>query len=162
MKDIKRVLSIAAAMAAFAASAAARPLSWAPPKLEKPETIQLGERRNYGLKLKKDKDYVVKLPADKPFVGELNVYGGRNVVIIGGEIRIPGDGEDPDYPEGNKKSKRAVYLHGQKGTIHVEGIHITGKGLHEGFNLDERDPNCAVQLQNIRVERLQGSYSNTR
>ena len=155
-------LLLLAGAASAAPQVKQRLLSWAPPKLENPETIQLEERRSYGLKLKTDKDYVIKLPADKPFVGELNVYGGRNVVIIGGEIRIPGDGEDADYPEGNKKSKRAVYLHGQKGTIHVEGIHITGKGLHEGFNLDERDPNCAVQLQNIRVERLQGSYSNTR
>ena len=150
---------IAAAPALAAPQAKSRLLSWAPPRLENPETIQLKDRSSYGLKLKTDRDYVIKLPADRPFVGELNVYGGRNVVIIGGEIRIPGGDEDPEYAEGKKKSKRAVYLHGQKGTIHVEGIHITGKGLHEGFNLDERDPNCVVQLQNIRVERLQGSYS---
>lgn len=159
MKDIKRAFCIAATLAAFAASAATRPLSWAPPKLERPETIQLGERRNHGLKLKKDRDYVVKLPADKPFVGELNIFGGRNVVIIGGEIRIPDGAEDPAYEEGKKISRRAVYIQGSTGTVHIEGIHITGKGLHEGFNIAEREPGCVVQLQNIRVELLHGSYS---
>ena len=150
---------IAAAHAFAAAPAKPRLLSWAPPKLEKPETIQLKDRSSYGLKLKKDRDYVIKLPKGKPFIGELNVFGGRNVVIIGGEIRIPGGDEDPEYAEGNKKSKRAVYIQGSTGTVHIEGIHITGKGLHEGFNIAEREPGCIVQLQNIRVELLHGSYS---
>ena len=119
-------------------------MSWAPPKLDHPETIELGDHRDYGLKLKKDRDYLLKLPKDKPFIGELNIYGGRNVVLIGGEIHIPNGEENPDYAEGSgkKKSKRAVYIQGTTGTIHIEGIHITGKGLHEGFNIAEREPGC--------------------
>lgn len=78
---------------------------WAPPKLENPETIQLKDRSAHGLKLKTDRDYVIKLPADRPFVGELTVYGGRNVVIIGGEIRIPGGDFVPEgLPGINYKS----------------------------------------------------------
>lgn len=159
MKNENRVLCMAVASVALALPSPARPLSWAPPKLDKPETVQLGERRSHGLKLKKDRDYVVKLPADRPFVGELNIYGGRNVVIIGGEIRIPDGAEDPEYAEGTKKSRRAVYLQGSTGTVHVEGVHITGRGLQEGFNIAEREPGCVVQLQNIRVELLHGSYA---
>ena len=111
-KIVLLIFAIVATVFDVGALAAQRKLSWAPPKLDKPETVQLGERRGYGLKLKKDRDYIVKLPKDKPFIGELNIYGGRNVVIIGGEIRIPGGDEDPEYAEGKKKSKRAVYIQG--------------------------------------------------
>ena len=154
-------LAVLSASSLFgAAPAKPRQLSWAPPKLDNPETIELAPDRGRGLKLKQDKDYLIKLPKDKPFIGELNIWGGRNVVIIGGEIHIPDGEEDPRYGEGkDKKSKRAVYLQGSKGTVHLEGIHITGKGLCEGFNIAEREPGCIVQLQNIRVEQLHGSYS---
>ena len=155
---------LAAALVASGATRSApapkpRLLSWAPPKLDHPETIQLEDHRDWGLKIKKDRDYIIKLPKDKPFIGELNIFGGHNVVIIGGEIRIPDGEENPDYAEGKKKSRRAVYIQGTTGTIHIEGIHITGKGLHEGFNIAEREPGCIVQLQNIRVELLHGSFS---
>lgn len=165
MKGIKIVALCAVVLHASIASsapggkAAAAKLSWAPPKLDHPETIELGDHRDWGLKLKKDRDFIIKLPKDRPFIGELNIYGGHNVVLIGGEIRIPDGEENPDYAEGRKKSKRAVYIQGSTGTVHIEGIHITGKGLHEGFNIAEREPGCIVQLQNIRVELLHGSYS---
>ena len=83
------VLHTSIASSAPGGKAAAAKLSWAPPKLDHPETIELGDHRDWGLKLKKDRDYVIKLPKDKPFIGELNIYGGHNVVLIGGEIRIP-------------------------------------------------------------------------
>ena len=145
---------------ALPAWAETKPLSWAPPKLTNPETIKLGENHR-SLKLDKTRDYLIKLPEDKPWIGELNIYGGRNVVVIGGEIHIPSPDEDPSFADDAqpKRSRRAVYLKGQSGTIHVEGVLISGAGLKEGFNLDERAPGCIVQLQNIRVDKLVGSYS---
>ena len=55
---------IAAAPTLAASQAKTRLLSWAPPRLENPETIQLKDRSSYGLKLKTDRDYVIKLPAE--------------------------------------------------------------------------------------------------
>ena len=40
--------------------------------------------------------------------------------------------------------------------MHIEGLAITGPGLGEGFNLDQRE-GAVVQLQNIRVETVQGT-----
>ena len=103
------------------------------------------------------------MPKDRPWIGELNIYGGRNVVLIGGEVRIPSPEEDPSFGKGEdgkqKRSRRAVYLQGTTGTIHIEGLLISGEGLHEGFNVAEREPGCIVQLQNIRCETLHGSFS---
>ncbi len=145
------VLAAAPALADLAD--APRKLSWAPPALVDPVVKSIGPQRS-NLKLDKAKDYILKLPENEPYVGELNIYGGHNVVVIGGTVRIPTD------EQGYTGSKRAVYLKEQTGTIHIEGLHITGDGLHEGFNLDEREPGCVVQLQNIRVEYLRGSYSD--
>lgn len=138
-------------------------LAWAPPKLENPVTLDLSQEAKWrSFKLKKDQDYIVQMPKDRPWIGELNLYGGRNVVLIGGEVRIPSPEEDSSFGKGEdgkeKRSRRAVYLKGQTGIIHVEGLLISGKGLHEGFNLDEREPGCVVQLQNIRCETLHGSF----
>lgn len=113
-KIVLLIFAIVATVFDVGALAAQRKLSWAPPKLDKPETVQLGERRGYGLKLKKDRDYIVKLPKDKPFIGELNIYGGRNVVIIGGEIRIPGGDEDPEYAEGRRSRSAPCTFRGPR------------------------------------------------
>jgi hypothetical protein len=48
-----------------------------------------------------------------------------------------------------------VYLKGQTGTIHIEGLHIGGAELAEAFNLDQR-LGAIVQLQNIRIETVRG------
>jgi hypothetical protein len=137
-----------------------QPLTWAPPALTNPETVQLGDVHR-SLKLDRARDFIVKLPADKPWIGELNVFGGRNVVIIGGEIRIPSPAEDPSFADDAepKRSRRALYLKEQHGTVHVEGVLFSGGGLREGINLDQRIPGCVVQLQNIRSEKLDGSFA---
>jgi hypothetical protein len=129
-------------------------LSWAPPTFAVTNIVQLGSTYKT-LKLDKTKDYVVKLPTAYPWKGELNIYGGRNVVVIGGEIRIPSTAEDPTFTG----SHRALYLKEQQGTVHVEGVLFSGGGLMEGINLDQRVPGCVVQLQNIHCETLYGSYS---
>ena len=167
MKNITIPLVIVAGVTSAEPSspAALRPLSWAPPALENPVVLDLGKEAQWrNFKLDKTKDYIVQMPKDHPWVGELNIYGGRNVVLIGGEVRIPDEAEDPAFGERNeegklKKSRRAVYIQGQTGTLHIEGLLISGAGLHEGFNIAEREPGCIVQLQNIRCETLHGSYS---
>ncbi|WNB85432.1 hypothetical protein [Cellulomonas sp. ATA003] len=123
-------------------------LTWAPPELDDPETIEVTEDE-HGLKLEDDSDYVIEMP-DEPLdvVGGLTIHGGRNVVLIGGEIRISEEGE-------GSHAQRALFLKDQTGTVHIEGLHITGAALAEGVNLDQRK-GATIQLQNIRVEQVVG------
>lgn len=140
------------ARSALAATAGSAPLTWAPPALESPTTVTVSSSK-LNLKLDLNRDYVIRMPAE-PVVGTrgLVVYGGRNVVLVGGEVHVPVEGLTTDNQGG-----RGLYLKGQTGTIHVEGLRLSGPGLKEGINLDQRN-GAVVQLQNIRVETVQGSY----
>lgn len=124
-------------------------LQWAPPELEDPERIELTED-DRGVELDDDRDYELVLP-DEPLEAEggIAVVGGRNVVLIGGEISIPDNGQE------EARKVRGVFLKDQTGTVHVEGISITGDGLGEGFNLDQRK-GAVVQIQNVRIGTVQG------
>ena len=125
-------------------------LSWAPPELENPEVIQITED-NAKLGLDPERDYILDLPDDRPLEAEggLNVYQGRNVVVIGGEIRIP------EHVQGD--DARGIYFKGQTGTVHIEGVAITGRTLGEGIQLDQRE-GAVVQIQNVRMDPLRGDY----
>ncbi|HEV7298367.1 MAG TPA: hypothetical protein VGN72_03310 [Tepidisphaeraceae bacterium] len=154
--------------AAQAEQAANRPaqLTWAPPTLENPTTIDVAQvikdradaPRPAHLKLDKSKDYIIKMPSEPlTTTGGLSIGGGRNVVLIGGEIRFD---EPPVVVPGEKEAalrRRAVYVNGATGTVHVEGLLITGEYAAEGFNIDMRDPNAVLQIQNVRVEKLLGT-----
>lgn len=115
-------------------------LTWAPPELEDPEVIRVSEDER-GLRLDEDQDYEIVMP-DEPLVHEdgLSIYGGRNVVLVGGRIEA---------------EERALFLEAQTGTVHVEGLSIGGDDLKEGINLDQRE-GAVVQLQNIHVDRVTG------
>ncbi len=120
-------------------------LTWAPPVLKDPQTIQL-TADDPSPELKDGQDYLLELP-DEPLVvkGGVTISGGRNIVLIGGEIQ----------PQGSGRDGRAILLQGQTGTVHIEGVLLAGARLAEGINLDERD-GAVVQLQNIRVETVRG------
>ncbi|MDQ3815003.1 MAG: DUF4955 domain-containing protein [Armatimonadota bacterium] len=130
----------------------AEPLTWAPPALSDATTIEVRDSQP-SLKLDRAKDYIVKLPA-KPRQGGLTITGGHNVVVIGGEIHVPSKEQDPAF----KGATRALYLNQQTGTIHVEGLLISGDGLTEGVNLDQRNGGI-VQFENVRIETVHGSFS---
>jgi hypothetical protein len=137
-------VATAVATAAPAAQAAAPPpLRWAPPALDNPTVVQLSPT-NRAPVLNPSKDYIVKLPAT-PLSVESGVVitGGRNVVMIGGEINIPTTAST----DGLKR--RALYLRDQTGTLHVEGLRLTGD-ISDAINL--QTPLATVQLQNIFVD----------
>lgn len=115
-------------------------LTWAPPELESPTTVNVTSEDN-SLRLDDDRDYNIVLPegglqAD----GGLVIKGGNDVVLIGGRIEA---------------EERALYLIDQTGTLHIEGLSIGGDGLLEGINLDQRK-GATVQLQNIHVDMVTG------
>lgn len=124
-------------------------LTWAPPALEDPEVIQV-TADDSTLDLEDGQDYVLELPEDGPLVaaGGLSVAGGDDVILLGGEIQVP-----EDLEEG--LDRRGLYLKGQTGTVHVEGLRLSGP-LSEGINLGQPD-GATVQLQNIVVEEVTGS-----
>lgn len=131
-----------------ARSGAGDELTWAPPELDDPVTVK-APTDGQDLHLDLDQDYIIEMP-DEPLDvrGGLVVNGGRNVVLIGGEIRISESGD-------RAQEIRGLYLRKQTGTIHVEGLHITGAALGEGINLDQRE-GATVQLQNILVDTVDG------
>lgn len=90
-------------------------------------------------------DYRLILP-DAPIVDTVNIVGGRNVVLIGGEIEIRDQGIDAGVDE-----RYGVFLKNQTGTIHIEGVRIHGADLVAGVVLDQ-GAGATVQLQYIRIE----------
>ena len=126
----------------------ARRLTWAPPQLRNPQTILVTDD-NRSLNLEAGKDYVLQMP-DEPLSGRggLSVTGGRNVILIGGEIRGPERAREG-------LDRRGLYLKEQTGTVHIEGLKMTGQ-LSEGINLAQPD-GATVQLQNIVIDLVEGS-----
>ena len=131
---------------AVPAQAGGAPLSWAPPNLEDPTVVEV-TNANSKLKLDTARDYVIRMPA-RPLTaaGGLVIEGGHDLVLIGGEVRIPWQGRKPV-----ENSRRGLYLKNQTGTVHVEGLALGGRDISEGINLDQR-AGGVVQLQNIRVD----------
>ncbi|HVS78815.1 MAG TPA: glycosyl hydrolase family 28-related protein [Candidatus Saccharimonadales bacterium] len=124
-------------------------LTWAPPLLEDPTVINVSSSWN---NLDTDTDYILKLPSDSPLSvsGGLQIVGGRNVVLIGGEIEIPASA-DP----GDASNLRGMIIENSTGTVHIEGVRIyaeSGGILNEG--IDIAAPDAIVQLQNIRIEHV--------
>ncbi|WP_027005102.1 hypothetical protein [Conexibacter woesei] len=123
-------------------------LAWAPPRLHAPQTIHVTAARAK-LKLDPRRDYRVVLPRTPVRVaGGLTIAGGRNVVVRGGQVVVPWQGARP----ASGSTRRGLFLTGQTGTVHVEGLRLSGD-LGDGIDLDER-LGATVQLENIRVDRV--------
>ena len=73
--------------------------------------------------------------------------------MLGGEIVVPPRSEAPD-----SRDRTGLLLKNQTGTIHVEGLRISGADLAEGINLDQSE-GATVVLENIHVDTVHGSRS---
>jgi hypothetical protein len=118
-------------------------LAWRPPALRHPLSVDV-TLRNRVINLDPRRDYMVRMPRN-PVRGAVSIIGGHNVVLIGGEVRIPPQGPHPSID-----SRRGLLLKDQTGTVHVEGLLIDGRGLSEGIDLDQRR-GATVQIENVRV-----------
>jgi hypothetical protein len=121
-------------------------LRWPPPALHEPRTVRVGGDGGE-LWLKPGRDYRVKLTAPVRALGGLVIHGGRNVVLVGGRITIPDAGPAP-----TPQDRRALYLDGQTGVVHLEGLLVDDSGgdLSEGIQIAA--PRAIVQIQNVRME----------
>jgi chitodextrinase len=129
---------------------------WAPPALSNPVTINVTDATRY-YELNPGQDYVVKMPATplgrntRQGYPALWLAGGRNVVIIGGEIKI----DELATPSLGSFNQRGLVLSGQTGTVHVEGLWIHGNGMAQAVSIDNgRGPLGTVQIQNSRLETM--------
>jgi len=94
--------------------------------------------------LDKTKDYILKL--NNRHTGpdpSVSVIGGRNVVIIGGQVTV----DLSLIPDSPTTSYRAMIFKEQTGIVHVEGVNITG-AAHSCFAFDSTQ--AIYQVQNIR------------
>jgi hypothetical protein len=140
------------ATATVAAQGSGPRLRWAPPHLDDPVTIRLGDGYTTS-RLPPDQDAVIELP-DTVKRGGVTIEGGHDVVIVGGQIAIP-----QGTPMGieNNRFRTGVYIKGATGTVHVEGVRLAaGRGV-EWDAVDVAAPRATVQLENIRADRLHGS-----
>lgn len=118
-------------------------LKWAPPTLSNPTTVKIP--RTGGLvKLDPNRDYILEMP-NEAVQYQVAIRGGRNVVLVGGEIYIPWQGSDSSA----ESHRRGMIIVDVTGTIHVEGLLIHGSDIAEGIQINA--PKATVQLQNIRV-----------
>src|SRR6266511_807635 len=126
-------------------------LRWAPPRLVRPITIRLTSPTRE-LNLSAGRDYVIRMPRFpiRPGPsGGLWISGGRNVVLVGGELDF-GSVTDPD-----EKSGRVAAIFNNTGTVHIEGLYAHGAGIVEG--IQNYSANSIVQVENCRFEHLRGS-----
>jgi hypothetical protein len=119
-------------------------LKWPPPCLESPNVIQVEPDDNTTvLRLEANQDYIIEMP-DVPITRGLALQGGRNIVMIGGEISIPMLG---DYP--SIESRTGLRILQSTGTVHIEGLLIHGDDISEGIQIAA--PAAIVQLQNVGI-----------
>jgi hypothetical protein len=144
------VLTVAAAASGPAGEGAPARLTWAPPALTSPLTISV-TNANRRLYLDDSRDY--RLQIVEPLRRELWIEGGRNVVVVGGQITVDQLGADTSYQD-NTAIK--VRFGDPAGVVHLEGLLVDGPYLGDGIAIaTTRD----VQIQNVRVERV---YDNVK
>jgi hypothetical protein len=145
------VVSVAAAASGSAGAGAPARLTWAPPALSNPVTIDV-TNANRRLFLDDGRDY--RLRIIEPLMRELWIEGGRNVVVVGGHITIGELGSASAYQD-NTAIK--VRYGNPAGTVHLEGILIDGTYVNDGIvTATTRN----LQIQNVRVERVYDMIKN--
>jgi hypothetical protein len=139
---------------ASSGASSSNPLKWPAPSLVDPVTITLAAGQTSTV-LDPKIDYIVKLPAEKK-VGATELIGGHHVVIIGGHVTVPGD-----EPQKEPKISHfaAFHLKHQTGTVHIEGVLIDNSAGGSGWDAFFTNcPKAIVQIQNVRVEGLSGTF----
>ena len=110
------------------------------------------------IQLSTARDYRIVLPRTRAFINGqgLSIYGGHNVVVIGGLVDVQNG-----YSSTGKTVRRAAYIRNVTGTFFAEGLRFmtsTARSLTEGIDLD--CPGATVRLQNIYMASiLRGSQS---
>ncbi len=140
---------LAVAYVAFVACSSSSARRWNPPALTNPITVQ-ASNSNSVFDFAAGQDYIVRMPSTPLTVrGGLVLRGGRNVVVIGGEIR-----QDVQATTGGSAALQyGIYSVDQTGTLHIEGLYVHGQGIGQALVLAQGS-GATVQVQNCRFESL--------
>jgi hypothetical protein len=142
-------LALTAGASATGTTVAPAPLHWAPPALAAPETITV-PATDGRVVMDTSKDYVVQV-GHLSACGGLALVGGRNVLVVGGEITIPG-------ACASAYDRTAVKVLGNAGTVHLEGVLIDGPYTHDG--IVTASPRTTLQIEDVRIEGLRTMDEN--
>jgi hypothetical protein len=142
------LLAAPGAFALVSASPSA-PLSWAPPPLLAPEFIAVPNTDGRVI-MDPSKDYVVDLD-HLSACGGLWLEGGRNVVVIGGRVTIPG-------MCAGAYDRTAVKVRANSGIVHLEGLLVDGPFTHDG--IVTASPHTTLQVENVRIESVRTQDAN--
>ncbi|RZU34110.1 hypothetical protein [Blastococcus saxobsidens] len=137
-----------------APAAAGGALSWAPPAgwAGYPVT-RITATNSVTTVSGKGGDVLVQLPPDRA-VAPIIIANCRNAVVMGGRIDVLPTAR----PDGN--DQRAIYVHKCTGTVHIEGVLINGNvSGSQADGIAVNAPDALVQIQNVRMEGLRGTYS---
>jgi hypothetical protein len=115
--------------------------------------LQSGLNPDY-IWLPPNQDAVIKVPPGG-IHGSVEVDGGHNVVMIGGSITVPSSANQTD--NNSDDTDQAIYIRQSTGTVHIEGVQITGDPNTQFDGIDINAPSATVQLENIRVTNVWGS-----
>jgi hypothetical protein len=133
------------------------PLIWAPPTLINPITIKVQSGLDpEEIDLNPSLDYILRMPATA-VSGTIEINGGHNVVLVGGEVTVPSTADQTD--NGADGTDTAIYVRGSTGTVHIEGVQIDGQTNTMFDGIDVNAPQATVQVENVRMTGLWGSYS---
>jgi hypothetical protein len=106
-------------------------------------------------------DYRIHLPSTGPLEGGLQIRGGHNVIIIGGEIDLTTPCSDSSSDcHGINISRGSAF-----GEVYIEGVLITNPDpdyltdtltTGDGIDVDNYPGVTDVVLQNVRIEGIKG------
>lgn len=135
-------------------------LTWAPPELDNPTTVNLSSSTRRAI-LTPNLDYIIDLgPSPISVSGGIEIIGGRNVVIMGGEINVTAD-----YSSGYPSTANIGFKLQGNTTAGYEPQHIFIEGVKltctdPGYLADamyyqaNQETNGLLTIQNCRVSGL--------
>ncbi len=128
----------------FVVIAKAQKLSWAPPVLSNPITLNVAATGS-SLKLNQSRDYIIRMPG-VVVTGVVELWGGRNIHLIGGEVKM------------TSMKTQALKLQEFTGTLHVEGLRIDPGGSqgfeNDAIRVNSRYDTSVAVFQNIWVDKV--------
>ena len=122
-------------------------LTWAPPTLSNPVTYRVSGTPT-AIKAAPGQDSIVRFAG--PVNRRLDLEGGRNWVIVGGEINI-------DRPWDKLEDRNAIHVNNATGVVHIEGVFMHGAYINDGIKACT--PDAVLQIENDRVVDLRGTQS---
>jgi hypothetical protein len=120
-------------------------LTWAPPVLTNPVVYRVSGTPT-AITAAPGQDSIVQFVG--PVNRRLDLQGGRNWVIVGGEVNI-------DRPWEKLVDRNAIHVKDATGIVHIEGVFMHGAYINDGIKACA--PDAVFQIENDRIVDLLGT-----